>query len=222
VEVTALEAAEIQVVNALELVHWEDYGIQVEVCDHCGCSGCGAGNWISLRRLGDSVVWIPFWSEMLKGEWELSEYSPPYFLRKHGVPIFSAHDWSLLKELIGSIPPIHEIPCLTASEMALIIQAEAPGRVLGEFPQPPKLYKDLIVAVTEGELSDWVRSLQECLSESWSSQVPVDCQSIDSTMKQVEFWMELPGAPSWTPLVQSPNGLYLQSGVGHACVHAAT
>ena len=87
---TAIEAAGIRLINAIELVAVEPTATQVEVCECCGYSHCSPGGWIAFRRIGDHVIWIPAWDEMAKGEWETSEYWPPSFLRSKGAPVFNA------------------------------------------------------------------------------------------------------------------------------------
>ncbi len=87
---TAVSAAGIRLFNAIELVDVEPSATQVEVCECCGSPHCSPGGWVAFRRIGERVVWVPAWDEMEKGEWEMSEYSPPSFLTSQGAPVFSA------------------------------------------------------------------------------------------------------------------------------------
>ena len=76
--------------NCIELTSFGDDHFQSSICKCCGFEGCSTGSWVSLRRLGDFFLFIPAIEAMSEGKWETVEYSPPYFLRKHGVPAFSA------------------------------------------------------------------------------------------------------------------------------------
>src|SRR5687767_8836518 len=65
---SAIEAAGVRLINALDLVDFDTSGTQVHVCSCCGCSSCESGNWVALRRLDTFVVWVPALARMGGGE----------------------------------------------------------------------------------------------------------------------------------------------------------
>ena len=139
--------------NGLELLEIESASIQFLVCDHCGYAGCSPGNWLSLRRCDEVIFFIPSFVDMEDGDWELSEYGAPYFIKKEGVVYLGAEQYSQLLEIIPKMPGFEEIPELTNHEVALLAQWEAPYRVLGEFPDDIR-FKSSPYLATESDLGE--------------------------------------------------------------------
>ncbi|WMS86580.1 hypothetical protein [Pleionea litopenaei] len=141
--------------NAVELLEIEDASIQFLVCEHCGYAGCSPGNWLSLRYCGEFIFLIPSFVDMEEGEWELSEYGAPYYVKKEGGIYLSSEQYAELLELIPSLPKKVKLPQLTNHEVALLAQWEAPYRVLGEFPEDIAFKSSLYLA-TESELGEQI------------------------------------------------------------------
>ena len=75
---TAVTTAGDCLFNAIELVDVEPTITQVQVCVCCGIPHCAPGNWVAFRRIGEDVVWVPAWSEMEKGEFEIRSTVRPH------------------------------------------------------------------------------------------------------------------------------------------------
>ena len=195
---TAVSADGTRLFNAIELVEVESAATQVEVCESCGCPHCSPGGWVAFRRIGESVLLVPAWDEMEKGEWEMSEYSPPSFLRSRGVPVFSAQAWDRLRAFHSEIPDSHTLPQINSRETARLCQWSAPGRVLGVFPAEPRICRDVLIAVTNGELATEAACIDQCLREHYAEKHAVEIVPQQIAVAPIEIWLDLPGTPSWT------------------------
>lgn len=208
----------IEIVNALDFVDIEAGevdGIQLMVCEHCGTPGCQSGGRVSIRRLEDGLIMIPDFAAMARGEWERSEHGPPIFLEERGAPLFRG---SALDVLLSKLPALGDRPGwqpLSYREAALLLQWEAPGQVLGGFPEPPRLRQNRIVAVSHGSrMEEEFGALAELLGAALREERPVSVM----TGETVTFYLEDAGFPEWAPLVLTGSGyrLALAPGLGVA------
>ena len=194
---TAIESAGVRLVNAIELIDVEATATQVEVCESCGISHCSRGGWVAFRRIGDRVVWIPAWDRMERGAWEQEEYTPPSFLRTQGAPVFDSASWQRLRAFHGSLPACDDLPWLNSRETARLCQWSAPGRLLGEYPAEPCLRRDLLIAVTDGDLAAEATDVEMCLQTHFATVRQMALVPGDAEVTPIEFWLDLPGIPGW-------------------------
>jgi len=194
---TAVRAGGVRLFNAIEFVGFESGAMQVYTCECCGCTGCECGGWVTLRRLGECVVWIPAWDEMAEGEWEFREYEPPAFLSSRGAPVFSSISWDHLRSLEKSLPSVEALPPLDSREAVRLCQWSAPQWVLGEFPAPPHLQRKAVLAVTEGELATEVEAINSFLRELSEVRGPMEVVPSQAVVQPIELWLEHPDIPSW-------------------------
>ena len=194
---TAISAGGVRLINAIELVDVEPAATQVEVCECCGISRCSPGGWVTFRRIGQSVVWLPAWDEMEKGAWEVSEYRPPSFLATKGAPMFPLASWERLRALHRALPASEAIPGINSREIARLCQWTAPGRLLGEYPSEPRVRRDLVIAVTEGDLPTEIRAVDRSLQDHYGALVPTHLTAESAVIEPIEFWLDLPGTPGW-------------------------
>ena len=195
---TAIETAGVRLFNAIELIDVEPTATQVEVCKCCGFPHCSSGGWVAFRRIGDRVVWIPAWDRMESGAWEQAEYRPPSFLGTKGAPVFGSATWQQLRTVHGSLPPCEELPWLNSRETARLCQWSAPGRVLGEYPAEPRLRRDLLIAVTDGDVPAEASDIDMCLQTHFRTVQPMTLVPGHAEVRPIEFWLDLPGTPGWT------------------------
>lgn len=207
----------VEIVNALDLVDFSadaDGAIQLIVCDYCGTPGCNAGNRVSFRRLDDGLLMIPSFASMARGDWEMTEYGPPHFIAKRGAPLFSD---GALHAVLARLPALvgpSSWPPLNSREAALLLQWEAPYRVLGEFPDPPRLHKNMILAAAHGSELEILDTFRKLLDDALAAEQPVST----TRGEPVTFYLDLDhaGYPEWEPvaLVGGQYRLALAPGVG--------
>jgi hypothetical protein len=213
---TAVSAAGIRLFNAIELVDFEPSATQVEICEGCGCPHCAPGGWVAFRRIGERVAWVPAWDEMEDGRWEMSEYGPPAFLQSRGVPVFSAPAWDRLRALHSRLPDAGTLPPINSRDAARLCQWSAPGRVLGTFPAVPRTRRDLLIAVTEGDLGAEAECVDQCLRDHYEGRQAMELVPQQIPVAPIEFWLDLPGTPSWKSLghINAQTCLLIDGGLG--------
>lgn len=204
---TAIETAGVRLFNAIELIDVEATTTQVAVCESCGVSHCSPGGWVTFRRIGDRVVWIPAWDRMEMGPWGQAEYQPPSFMGSKGVPVFDSAVWERLRAFQGGLPACGDLPWLNSRETTRLCQWSAPGRLLGEYPAEPRLRRDLLVAVTDGDLAAEASDVDVCLQTHFGAAQPMALVPGDAELKPIEFWLDLPGTPGWTSLGRVESNL---------------
>jgi hypothetical protein len=191
------------IVNDIDLADLTSSSCQVIVCDECGTIGCASGNWVVMRRLGAGVIWIPDFGRMLVGDFEQWQAAPAGYLRSRGVPLFAGASLARLQSIVPSLS-VEAMPRLRVWEAARLLQWEAPGNVLGRFPEAPVLRKEIVLASHPGERTDRCRDLDRLLAGVERSDLAVDVSPSASTV--ISFYLDLPGTPEWQPIAQSPAG----------------
>lgn len=170
--------------NGVELISFEDACFQASICNCCGYEGCSSGSWVSLRCMGDFFLFIPAIEAMSEGKWESVEYSPPYFLRKFGVPAFSSVSYNELRKVIPKLPTPDAVQKLSNFELLAILQLEAPGRVLGELGDEVTFNSEFVIAVCEGNHGDEVLAFKNLLTNVSEPNKVYFPQDVD---RKVEF-----------------------------------
>lgn len=196
---TSLVADGCRLVNAASLVDFDPASdrVQVEVCEACGTTQCAQGGWISLRRLGAEVLWLPAFQAM-SDEQNSAEFAPPRYMSQAGLPLFSEATYSTVRRHVGDLPALADIQPLDSRELALILQWEAPGSLLGSFPDPPRFRRDTVLAVDHGDVTEHVTTMVELLGRALDG-AGMFTQS--TAAPAVSFYLDLPGYPTWSPLV---------------------
>jgi hypothetical protein len=194
---TAVVADGLEIVNGMDLLDTAIQPLQILVCGHCGTPGCGSGNRVLVRRLEEGVVLVPAFEYMSRGPWELSEYSPPYFMERNGVPWFKG---PALAELAREMPLLADPGCwppLTMREAALLLQWEAPNGALAKFPEAPVPRSEAVAAVTHGEDHATIAELARILALASSDSRPAKLVQEEP----VTFYLETGLSPDeWKPL----------------------
>ncbi len=209
---TAIEAAGVRLINALDLVEFDPLGTQVHVCSCCGYSHCESGNWVALRRVGAFVVWVPALALMGGGEWERQQYAPPGFLATRGAPIFPLSVWAELRRLRNDVPELSDLPPLNSREAVQLLQWTAPRRMLGTFPEQPHLDRGGVLAVTDGDVEAEVQAVNVTLTDYFSRPDPLVVVPSATVWSRIEFWLDLPGEPGWSVFGRGETGIVLLLG----------
>ncbi len=198
-------------VNAIDLVDWTEAAVQIHVCDKCGTTQCEPGGWVSLRRVGPSVLLMPAFSAMADNA---QEFRPPELIAQRGPLLLSEHDCSAFRAFMSDFPRPSSVPALTGKEAAQLIQFSAPGRVLGAFPAEPTLRPACVLASEPHSLTDSVSRLNRLLAEHFVSSDAVVPHLLGAA-SLTSLHLDLPGTPSWQPLTASePPLLVIGPGIG--------
>jgi hypothetical protein len=116
-QVSQLFAGGVQLMNALELMDWQDQEqTQVLICEACGIVHCRFGGWVSFRRSESLVFMLPTESFLTGDEDDIREYEPPAYLKKQGIPCFDFDTWNRLRSKEPSIPAVDKIQPLNLKE----------------------------------------------------------------------------------------------------------
>jgi len=197
----AIYAAGTCLVNALAFANLNEDPTQVIICESCGCVHCEPGGWVRIRRVADSIAFIPAFAEMLEGGFESTEYSPPQYLSSRGAPLFSPDAYQRMRAQAPAFPSIDNIKSIIASEAVRLIQWHAPLGILGRFPHQPKLRRDAILAVSEGELDEECERVQQFVDNNVGSSSGLSVVDA-SGVAPIEFYLDGPGFPAWRPVAR--------------------
>lgn len=131
-QATRLVSDGVEIMNAIELIDWDDDEIQVSICDHCGTVKCSSGGWIVFRSSGDLILMMPVFEAMREDDWSKTEFSPPYFIQDRGTAFFERQTYEDLREQFSEFPLFEKIRPLQMREAIWLVQLNAPLRILGE------------------------------------------------------------------------------------------
>lgn len=205
--VTQLYFNDVLFCNGIELVEFDVKRVQFIVCDHCGYAGCSPGNWLTVRKLRDLVIFIPSFESMEDGEWEMSEYQAPFQIKKRGAIYLEKNQFKVVQSYLPSLPDIDCLEEIKTREIAQLFQFEAPFRVLGKFPDPILFRKDLYVATTS-ELEDGIISqLEGLLDTFYRSKSVADFICIK---EDISIFLDGTEFIEWKPICTDGSKIYLK------------
>ena len=118
-----LLADSIQVSNAVGLSNWDEDPIQLAVCETCGELHCNSSGWVSPRRAGDYVLFMPPFEDMLLYD----GYEPPHFFSSKGAMLLDGVRFAELRRLAPALPDAGQLKPLSGREAVWLLQSEAPG-----------------------------------------------------------------------------------------------
>lgn len=209
---TSVFADGTEIINSLDLFDDEGDPIQTIVCEQCGFSGCERGNRVSVRRLDGGILFMPAFEAMAEGGSDLAEYGPPYFVSQRGSAFLRGGALSVLASRVPFFADPQRWPALTLRESVLLLQWNAPSRVLGEFPDKPRLREEAISATSHGAGREAYDALGAAIETSSGDSRPARLVFGEP----VFFYLDQAGCPDWTPLTfdGTKYRLALAAGVG--------
>ena len=205
--VTQLVAEGEILANAIEFTTWSVDPVQVEVCFDCGVERCAPGGWVSPRRSGDRVLWIPAFDELAEDQ---GEFGPPRYFARRGVPLFEPEAAKTLAKTVGV--ELEDVRPLTSRDVALLLQWMAPSDLLGAAPAAPRVRREDVLAATSGDRDEALDRLDELLAAAIGSDAEVVLQNRCDEADPIRFFLDLPGHPEWTPLVRIHDRVELAVG----------
>jgi hypothetical protein len=199
---TAVLASGVALINAISLLDLSEpeRAVQVLVCSQCGQVGCETGGWVTWRRVSDRLAWLPAFELMLESDSAIREFAPPPYVTIRGAPILGDHAISQLVSHVPGISALSSLPAPSPSEIAHLLQLEAPGQVLGAFPSRPQLEPSHVLAVESDNLEGDITTLNTFLAAENSPREKF------ALAHDLVFHLDLPGLPRWSPVRVSPNG----------------
>lgn len=210
--VTAIRAGGVSITNALELLEVCPEQTQVEVCE-CGITQCAEGGWVSMKRLGNHVVWVPAWEDTGRHEADAVEYAPPPFIESLGAPVFTPECWGALRVLNYELPRVEQLQEATARDLVRVCQWAAPGKVLGVFPEVPRLRRELLVVVSVGDIATQAALVDRCRAEHFESREPMRIEPA-GIATPIEFSLDLVGTPGCVGFARVGERVCLSAGGG--------
>ena len=190
-QATRLVSNGVELMNALELMDWDDDKVQVSICGHCGYVSCQSGGWVVFRSTGDLVLLMPAFDAMRENDWSRTEYSPPYFLQDKGTAYFDKQTYEFLREQCFSFPPLEKIRSLQMCEAMWLVQSSAPSQILGEPATLDIDHRkfDYVIAATKGDPKEHLRRAESLLRENFENKSVASLRPL--TLDEESIWLFL-------------------------------
>jgi len=166
---------------------------------------------VIIRRLGSMIVLLPDFDNLrIEFPDEIDGRIPPDYLTEVGAPLFTERAWHQLRTLSTAVLESTAYPMVSATESVRLLQWNSPAHILGQCPDPPVLNRDLILAVTKGDVEAEVDAVQDAISRWFDSNQPVEVVDYLDEANPIEFHLDLPKYPSWSPYVRIAGELCLR------------
>jgi len=166
---------------------------------------------VIIRRLGSMVVLLPDFDNLrIEFPDEIDGRIPPDYIAEVGAPLLTERAWLQLRDLSTEVPDTTVYPMLSADESVQLLQWNSPAHILGQCPDPPVLNRDLILAVTRGDVKAEVDAVQDAILKWFDSNQPVEVVDYLEKANPIEFHLDLPKYPSWSPCVRIAGELCLR------------
>lgn len=207
--ITQLWAGNIQLINALELVNWEDDALQFQICERCGIVGCASQGWVELKRSHNLALITPAFTRLEDAPANLrDEYLPPSYLYSGAIVL---EDYAQLPD---RFPKFETLPLLQSWEAVKLFQLEAPHQILGDFRDQPKFDRDLILVSSEGSFIEQTDELLTLLDRLQNNTQPVQLRKVAEGDHIISFYLDVAGIPQWKALSYDNlrYSLYLEPG----------
>ena len=208
---TELWADDVQISAAVEQVFWDQDSIHLAACTDCLKGDGSDGAWLSVRRAGSHVLFLPsFWSWLEYGGYEQGYDDPPAFLQK-GAMLLDRSLYLDLRSLIPGLPALADLQPLAGWEAIRLLRFEAPVEVLGKESEPVQLRRALVLRTDWWGTDDTAVQNLEHLLESWvNSYDPVAIKHISWHQVPVPFYLsDGPRTVEWQPLSAGYRNLLL-------------
>jgi len=157
---------------------------------------------------------IPAFEGMEQDEWSKTEYGPPDYLKKDGVPYFDLADYEKLAQTGLGFPALDGIRPLEMREAMRLAQMEMPFRMFGE-PPDIKLAdaKSLVVAASDGEAAQHLSTIENILRTYYESREPAILRKRRRVDEEIIYlFLDAAEFIDWEALVRTENGYRLLLG----------
>ena len=199
---TELWADDVRVCRAVERVRWDEDPIHLQWYADCLTGDCADGAWMSARRAGSHVLFLPSFWWWLEGDWYDRGYDEAPGFMKRGAMLLDRALYTDLHNLVPELPAMPDLQPLVGWEVVRLLRFEAPVEILGKASQPVQLQRGLVLG------TDWwhpnevaVRTLEQLL-EAWVvSYEPVALKTLPWVQVPVSFYLgQESRSIEWQPL----------------------
>jgi hypothetical protein len=205
IHTSGVYCGDVCLINATTLCDFSTDPCQLTIC-HCGEIGCSSSGYVSFRRIGEFVAMIPAFKGLGSDDEHVrSRHEPPMYFdhQERNGAVFDREIYSALQARVPELPVAAEIPRLFATEAISLIQLAAPLQVLGSFPDRPTLKKNLILAVTLGDVGSEINAVNSFITAVIEANARVDLAGPSEEWTPIEFHLNEVGFPSWTSFKRS-------------------
>ena len=213
--VSQLYAEDIQLINAVEYVNWEDTHYQFVVCEGCGIIGCQSQGWVDIRKIEALAVIIPAFKMIHEASKIMEdEYLPPYFLLKKGAAYLNRDLYRHTLCQLANFPTFESLASLSAWEASKLFQFEAPNNILSDLLHPPTLLQDIILASSEGSHIEQTKELMSLIDKLRHQDQDITLRKIAENDRVIAFYLDISGFPQWKAMSHDGDrySLYLEPG----------
>ena len=152
---------------------------------------------------------------MRESDFDAREYRPPDYMATRGIPTFDEARAARLVASIPSVPHVEQLLPLHSDELVLAMQWTAPGEILGTFPGPAVVRETDVLTVSTGDRDECLRDLAALLRGARAASEPVVLRPWSEADERIEFYLDTPGHPVWSPLARFDGVLRLHfEGIG--------
>jgi hypothetical protein len=208
---TTLKADDEVLINMIELFDSDDNStFQFHICEHCGFTQCQPGNWLSIRRSGNYILFIPAFDEILQ-EPELNEYAPPSFFNTKGTFVLTTNQFEELKEKVPAFKKLDVLKQLTGFEASSLYKWDTPHRMFGQFPNFKSLRTDHILHTTEFDEQKVFSIILDKLKNLEAAN-KAELIAIENTETAISIFLDSSPTTEWKALCTTANNIELLIG----------
>jgi hypothetical protein len=199
---TELWADDVLISQAIEHVAWDKDPIHLAACTNCLKGDCSDGAWLSIRRAGNYVLFLPsFWPWLEDDSYDQGYDDPPAFLQK-GARLLDRSRYLDLRSLVPALPALADLQPLAGWQTVRLLRFEAPLEVLGEASAPVRFERDLLSGTDFRSGDDVAVNRLDQMLEAWmNSYVPIALKRPRWWHNPVTFYLaQGPCSAEWQPL----------------------
>ncbi len=201
-DTTELYLEDFKLSNAVDLVEYDSDSTQFMICSECGMTDCASGGYLTLRRIDNSVAFIPAFEEMRDDR--DSRYTPHYEVSKSGGILLDKAKYLEVRNAITELPNFEELSVLKNSDIPILLQWESTVNALDKFPFPIEFRSDLYLA-TSSELEESIVTKLEDLIHLYENS-DEDAHLAENENSDVSIFLDIDGYYEWNPMWES-NGV---------------
>lgn len=205
------------IMNAIELMEFDEDAVQLIICSHCGTVQCKSGDWVCFRKSNNIVLLIPCFEKIESDDWSASEFSPSEFYdpnthnRRKVTPYFDLETYNNLRSSFPNFPRIEEIKQLKISEAMRLTQFNMPFQMFGKPPEvsfrPDKW--SLAVGASLGEPKEHLRKIENIIKNNYKKDLPVIIREPLPNEEVIYLFLDASEFIDWKVLVKNHDSYFL-------------